>query len=132
MMTKNEVKKLNPYMKWGEHDIDDSARKRSSKTKFGSKVSYGFFPDISGDEPDRLGSYYFRKGFRYLFWEATYYWGMFDPKSFTIMTYTEGDVEEIKSPTLVIFKKELKNYVSWAKKKDILSYDAEKYIKRAF
>ena len=88
----------------------------NEKTKFGNEIVRDFsFAGCNGTELDlfrRLS----QKGFRELYYNAPYYWGMINIKTKEIFTYTEGDTTLIKCKTLKSLKKEAEGYINFLKK----------------
>lgn len=77
-----------------------------------------FFPIVSGGEGFRLRSDYLttHKDFRDMYYNAEYHWGIFNPQELMIVTYTEGDVTELRFSNKQQFVKELEKYKQFHKK----------------
>lgn len=64
----------------------------------------------SGREYD-LMQLFINKGFTLLYCDASYYWGLINPRTRTIITYTEGDITKIICKTRKSFIQELYDYI---------------------
>jgi hypothetical protein len=99
-------------------------------TKYGTIIQEGFYPSISGDEPFRLRQKLVNKGFKDLYYTAPYHWAMFNARLNTIVTYTEGDYNTMKSSTKDVFRLELRDTAKWVKgEKMHLDEDVTDYFK---
>jgi len=85
-------------------------------TKAGNEILRGFsMAGCSGTEYNIMQKLE-EKGYKTLYNEACYYWGMYNPSNLRIYTYTEGDTALIQAKTKKSFMREVENYSEFLKK----------------
>jgi len=75
----------------------------------------GFYPSPNGED-FALMMTMFDKGYRELYYSAPYHWGLINPKTKKIFTYTEGDTCDIVCPSHDVMIKEAEEYLQFMKK----------------
>jgi hypothetical protein len=100
------------------------------KTRVGNPLKDSFIMDAGGDLRIRFYQELRSKGYRWIYYTAPYHWGMFNPESRKIVTYTEGDVAEITAPNTQMFHREIRSYAKWAKDQGELDSETTDYLKR--
>jgi len=79
----------------------------------GNLMSFGFSTaGWCGTEMDMF-SQLSDKGFRELYYSAPYHWGMANPVTLEVFTYTEGDLTFISCKSMEKFLLELNSYLGW-------------------
>jgi hypothetical protein len=88
---------------------------RYDETALGNQLLRGFsMAGCSGTEYDLMGAL-FKKGFKELYCSAPYYWGVVNPETMEIYSYTEGDTALTRCKTKKKFVEEIKGYIGFLK-----------------
>jgi hypothetical protein len=85
-------------------------------TKHGNEIETSFSMAGCAGTEYLLMQKYLDKGYKELYNNAPYQWGLVNEAEMKIFTYTEGDVTLIKSKDKKLFERELNDYKEWIKR----------------
>jgi len=104
-----------------------STPKAKEQKSYEVETERSFLLDDDGTKAD---AYYFsllNKGYKPLYFNAPYHWGVANPKTNVIISYTEGDIDKTITKNKEVFISELDKMQDFWKKSDKKIYGEIKY-----